>query len=141
MKATGTKAAIESIAAIRDEAAGLPSPPSIGRPPVNVCPDCETPIGSPPWECEACGWTPARGPGKRRTCCTSLAAVVAVVDDKGKGMGSFETAIDEDLADEIKAAKAKKGGLSKREAALAAADVKEEAKPIDEGVKKERRRD
>jgi len=131
---TGTKSAVEAVADIRDDAAGLPLPYSIkinGKR-TNVCPRCHTPI-APPWTCSECGWTRADGTAKaRRQMCVSLASVVEQTDEKGKQTGVYETSVGEELKAAIATAKAKPSTeQSKDEKALSAVTVSEKEKPVE----------
>lgn len=123
---TGSKAAVEAVAAIRDRDAGLPSPYSFGKPPVNRCPECEQPVTPPPYRCPACGWDESRGYAKAKRCVARHVDHVRERED-----GTCETTVPAEMADEIKAAKSKqKGTRTERERVLAA--VAAEAKPVED---------
>ena len=132
---TGTREAVEAVAAIRDKEAGLPSPYSLGKPPVNVCPECEAPLTPPPYRCKACGWDESRGYAKAKRCVARYVDDVRPILDKdAKPTGTYETAITQDMADEIEAAaKKEKGKRTEREKALAAVTATADAEPIDAG--------
>jgi len=125
---TGTLAAVEAVATLRDKRAGYPMPYSLehGGTWINVCPRDHAPLPAS-WICPTCGETPQQAARDARYTMAAHSDSVRV-DDKGVA----ETTVDEVLATDIATAKAKPAASqSKDEKVLAAVSVKPDDRHIE----------